>query len=482
MHLSMVSKILGLFLMLFSITLLFPIVVSVIYQEHTAQAFFLSFALTFSLGLLMWLPYSRTLNELRNRDGFIITVLFWVVLSVTGTLPLMLVSEAHLTFADALFESVSAITTTGATVMTGLDQLPKSILYYRQQLHFLGGIGIIVIAVAIMPLLGIGGMQLYRTENVGPSKESKMTPRIAETAKALFIIYVALNIVCTLAYWLAGMTFFDALTHSFSTIATGGFANYDASIGYYQSKLIYSLCIFFMVISSLSFGLHYYAWIRGSVFHYWRNPEAKAFLLVTLGGSALVCGYLYLNSQYGLGDSLIHGTFQLVSIMTTTGFATDNFSAWPSFLPFFLLVMSFFGGCVGSTTGGVKMGRMVIMAKQVLREISRLVHPNGVFSMKMGNWAVPTRVTDAVWAFFGIYLVVYYSIVLLLLAAGLDYVTAWSATAATLNNMGPGLGDVASHFGDMSTFVKWILSAAMILGRLEIFTVLVLFTPMFWRR
>lgn len=482
MHPSMVSRILGLFLMVFSVTLLIPIVVSVIYDEHTAQAFFLAFAITFSLGMVMWLPFSRLPIELRTRDGFIITVLFWVVLGLTGTLPLMLVEEVHLSFSDAIFESVSAITTSGGTVITGLDFLPKSILYYRQQLHFLGGIGIVVIAVAIMPMLGIGGMQLYRAEMVGPSKETKMTPRIAETAKALFVIYVFLNVVCTLAYWAAGMTFFDALTHSFSTIATGGFANYDASMGYFDSNLIVAICTFFMIVSAMSFGLHYYAWVRGTVFHYWRNPEAKVFLLTLLGGAGIVSAYLYFSDVYGVEASLYHGIFQMVSITTTTGFTTDSFSAWPTFLPYFLLVLSFFGGCVGSTTGGVKMGRMLIMLKQVMREVSRLVHPSGVFSMKIRNWAVPTRVTDAVWAFFGVYLAVFYIIVLLLLASGLDYVTAWSATAASLNNMGPGLGDVGAHFGDINNFAKWVLSAAMILGRLEIFTVLVLFSPMFWRR
>lgn len=482
MHPAVVSRILGLFLMLFSVTLLVPILVSVAYTEDTAGAFFLAFAITFSLGMLMWLPFSRIPIELRTRDGFIITVLFWLVLGFTGTLPLLLVDSVTLTFSDALFESVSGITTTGSTVISGLDDLPRSVLYYRQQLHFLGGIGIVVIAVAIMPMLGIGGMQLYRTEMVGPSKETKMTPRIAETAKALFLIYVILNALCTLAYWAAGMTFFDALTHSFSTVATGGFANYDASMGEFDNNLIYAICIVFMVLSSISFGLHYYAWMRGTVFHYWRNPEAKAFLLILLGCSVVVCGYLFFARIYGVEHSIVHGIFQLVSLTTTTGFATANFSSWPSFLPFFLLVMSFFGGCVGSTTGGVKMGRMLIMSKQVMRETSRLVHPSGVFSMKVRNWAVPTRVTDAVWAFFGVYLAVYYLIVLLLLAAGMDYVTAWSATAASLNNMGPGLGAVASHFGDVNTFAKWVLSAAMILGRLEIFTVLVLFSPMFWRR
>ena len=478
----MVSKVLGLFLMLFSISSLVPIVVAFIYEEHTGGAFFLAFAITFSLGMLMWLPFSRNPNELRNRDGFIIVVLFWVVLGVTGTLPLMLVDEIHLSFTDALFESVSGITTTGATVITGLDELPKSILYYRQQLHFLGGVGIVVIAVAIMPMLGVGGMQVYRAEMVGPAKETKMTPRIAQTAKALFFIYLFLTVLCTGAYWLAGMSFFDALTHSYSTIGTGGFANYDASFGHFDDTTIYLIAIVFMAVASLSFGLHYFSFIRRSISHYWRNEEAKMFLMILLGSSILSGGYLFFSGTYGAGSSLLEGAFQTVSITTGTGFTTVGFHGWPSFLPFFLLVLSFFGGCVGATTGGVKIGRMLIMSKQVMREVARLVHPGGVFSLKIRNWTVPSRVTDAVWAFFGVYLAVYYLIVLLLLAAGHDYVTAWSATAATLNNMGPGLGTVTAHYGDLDAFSKWVLSAAMVLGRLEIFTVLVLFTPMFWRR
>jgi trk system potassium uptake protein TrkH len=478
----MVSRILGLFLMVFSITLLVPILVATIYGEDTQGAFFLAFAITFSLGMLMWLPYSRRPIELRTRDGFIITALFWVVLGLVGALPLMLVDELHLSFTNAVFESVSGLTTTGATVITGLDHLPKSILYYRQQLHWLGGIGIVVIAVAIMPMLGVGGMQLYRAEMVGPAKETKMTPRIAETAKALFLIYVGLTVVCTMAYWMAGMNFFDALTHSFSTIATGGFANYDASVGHFGSDIIYAIAVIFMILGGTSFGLHYYAWVKGSVFHYWRNPEARLYLQIILVSAIIVCLGLYFYGVHDIKDSLSHGIFQLVSILTGTGFTTTNFSAWPTFLPFFLLVVSFFGGCVGSTTGGIKMGRMLFLAKQGLREISRLIHPNGVFPIKIRNWVVEERVSDAVWAFFGVYLAVYYVIVLLLLASGLDYVTAWSATAATVNNMGPALGDANLHYYDIDNFSKWILSGAMIVGRLEIFTVLVLFTPMFWRR
>lgn len=482
MHLTAAAKILGLFLMVFSLTMLVPAAIAWLYDEATIPAFLASCGLILATGGALWLPVRRRTLDLRARDGFLITTLFWVVLGIAGALPLVIAPPLHLPLADAVFESVSGFTTTGATVITGLDTLPRSILFYRQQLHFLGGIGIVVIAVAIMPMLGVGGMQLYKAENIGPSKESKMTPRIADTAKALFAIYVVLNIACALTYWILGMDTFDAVTHAFSTVSTGGFGNYDASMAIFDSRPIMAACIVFMTLAALSFGLHYFAWLKGSVNQYWRNPEARFFLIALAAGSLLVSAYLYLSGTHGLLDSLFHGSFQLVSISTSTGFLTDNFSIWPSFLPFFLMVMSFLGGCVGSTGGGVKAGRMLIMSNQVLREFARLVHPNGVFPMKTGNWAVPTRVSDSVWAFFGIYIAVFYAIVMLLMLTGLDYVTAWASTASMINNTGPGLGVTASHFRDVSATAKWLFSAAMILGRLEILTVLVLFTPMFWRR
>jgi len=482
MHVPIIARILGLLLMLFSISLLPPIVVASLYGEQTQHTFFLAFAITFSIGVMTWLPYSRTQIELSTRDGFVITVLFWVVLSLVGAVPLSLVDPLNLSFTDAVFESISGLTTTGATVITGLDELPKSILYYRQQLQWLGGIGIVVIAVAIMPMLGIGGMQLYRSETPGPVKDSKLTPRITETAKALFIIYVTLTIACMTAYWLAGMNLFDALAHSFSTVATGGFSTHDASIGYFDNPRIIFVSIFFMIISGLNFALLFFAWNRKSLRHYLRDAEAKMYLCMLGGGAVIVCAYLFFTHTYALQESLVHGLFQLVSIMTTTGFATDNFSQWPSFLPFFLIFLSFFGACAGSTGGGIKVGRMMIMAKQGLGEIYRLIHPSAVFPMKVNQRIIPDRVADAIWAFFGVYLAVFYAIVLLLLASGLDYVTAWSATAASLNNLGPGLGDVAHHYGQLNSFSKWVLCAGMLLGRLEIFTLLVLFTPMFWRR
>lgn len=468
--------------MIFSLTLLTPLLVASIYNEQTHIAFFMSFAITFSVGMLMWLPFSNHKGDLRTRDGFLITTLFWTILSLAGAIPFILVSPIHLQLTDAVFESVSGLTTTGATVITGLDFLPKSILYYRQQLHWLGGIGIVVIAIAIMPMLGVGGMQLYKAETPGPVKDNKMTPRITQTAKALFTIYLTLTIICSTAYWFAGMNIFDSITHAFSTIATGGFGNYDASMGYFNNPIIYCICTFFMLISGLSFGLHYYSWIKGSIIHYWHNSESKMYLTLIFCTSIICCGYLYFTKTLSLSDSLLHGTFQLVSIMTSTGFVTVDFSNWPTFLPVFLIILSFFGACAGSTGGGIKVGRMLILSKQSLREIYRLIHPNAVYSIKLRNRTVPERVADGVWAFFGVYLAIFYFLVILLQLTGLDYLSAWSSTAAALNNLGPGLGDASAHYGEINSIAKWLLSAAMIIGRLEIFTVLVLFTPMFWRR
>ncbi len=482
MRASAVSRILGLMLMIFSFTLLVPIPVAFLYGEATQQGFFISFALAFSLGVILWLPFSREQPALKTRDGFIVTVLFWLVLGLAGALPFVLVDEIAMSFTDAAFESISGLTTTGATVITGLDQLPKSILYYRQQLQWLGGIGIVVIALAIMPMLGIGGMQLYRAETPGPVKDNKLTPRITETAKVLFAIYVSLTVACLAAYWAAGMSLFDAVSHSFSTVAIGGFSTHDASIGYFDSPLISSICMVFMILAGMNFALHFVAWNRKTLVFYQRDAEAKFYISMIAVGLVIVCGFLAFSGIYGPLESIHHGAFQLVSILTTTGFATAPFAEWPAFLPFFLIFLSFFGACAGSTGGGIKAGRMMIMAKQGMREIYRLIHPNVVYPIKVRHRVVSERVADAVWAFFGVYLAVFYALVLLLLASGLDYVTAWSATTASLNNLGPGLGKVAEHYSDISWFAKWVLSFGMLLGRLEIFTLVVVMTPMFWRR
>jgi trk system potassium uptake protein TrkH len=386
-----------------------------------------------------------------------------------------------LSFVDSLFESVSGLTTTGATVISGLDTLPKSILFYRQQLQWLGGIGIVVIAVAILPMLGIGGMQMYRAETPGPLKDSKLTPRIAETANVLFKIYLTITILCALAYNLAGMSLFDAISHSFSTVAIGGFSTHDESIGFFNSDLIMGICAFFMVVSGLNFALHYLAWHNRHLSFYWADPEARMYVYLLIFGMAVTCLYLYFSGTYDWESSVSLGVFQLVSIMTTTGFTTTDFNSWPTFLPFFLIFLSFFGACAGSTGGGIKIGRMLIMAQQGIREVYRLIHPNALLPIKIQNQRIPDRVADAIWAFFGVYLAVFYIMVLLLLASGLDFVTAWSATAAALNNLGPGLGSVATNYADIGVFAKGVLCWGMLLGRLEIFTLLVLFMPTFWK-
>ena len=481
MHLNIIARILGLLLMIFSLTMLPPILVAVLYGETTSSTFAIAFGITLAVGLIFWLPSKQVNADMRTRDGFLITVCFWLVLSTFGALPLMLTEALNLSFINALFESVSGLTTTGATVISGLDDLPKSILYYRQQLQWLGGIGIVVIAVAILPMLGVGGMQLYRTETPGPMKDSKLTPRIRETANVLFKIYLALTTVCALAYWLAGMSGFDAISHSFSTVSIGGFSTHDASIGFFDSSAIMAICAFFMVISGINFALHFHVWHDRKISHYWSDPEARMYIYLLIGGVAITCLYLYYSGTYGWSESIRQGGFHLISIMTTTGFTTDNFSAWPTFLPFFLVFLSFFGACAGSTGGGIKIGRMLILGQQCIREIYRLVHPNALLPIKIQNRRIPSRVADAIWAFFGAYLAIFYLMVLLLLASGLDYVTAWSATAASLNNLGPGLGEVAINFADLNGFAKWVLCWGMLLGRLEIFTLLVLFTPTFWK-
>lgn len=482
MHFSVIFRVLGVLLMIFSLTLLPPIGFSVWYNDDHHYAFLSAFAITLCTGLAIWLPVHDAKHDLQTRDGFLITALFWSVLGLFGSLPFFLSQELNASFTDALFESVSGLTTTGATVFTGLDFLPKSILYYRQQLQWLGGIGIIVIAVAILPMLGIGGMQLYRAETPGPVKDSKLTPRITETAKALFLMYLALTVLCALGYYFAGMSEFDALGHAFSTVAIGGFSTHDASIGYFNSPLIMGICTFFMFFAGINFALHFVGWRARSLRHYFLDPEFRFYAGWVVVGMAITILYLYGTGTYGFFDSLMHGSFEFVSVLTTTGFGTADFSSWPTFLPFMLFLFAFMGGCGGSTAGGMKVMRVMLICKQGYREIKRLIHPSAIFPIKVGKKSVPNRVIEAVWSFFAVFIISVMVMFLALLATGLDFITAFSAVGACITNLGPGMGDVAAHYGNINNPAKWILCFAMLLGRLEVFTLLVLFSPMFWRR
>ncbi len=481
MHITLILRILGMLLMVFSLTMLSPLLVSFLYDEALQQIFLTSFIVTFISGLVIWLPFPKQKSDLSTRDGFLITSLFWFVLGLFGALPFLMAESPQLSLSDAVFESISGLTTTGATVITGLDELPRSILFYRQQLQWLGGIGIIVIAVAILPMLGIGGMQLYRAETPGPIKDSKLTPRITHTAKALFIVYLSITVTCGTAYWLAGMSAFDAICHSFSTVAIGGFSTHDASMGYFNNPMILLICSLFMMIAGVNFALHYFGYRMHTFKHYFRDSETRFFTYVISFSVLIVCCALILSGKLSLSESLLHGLFQTVSMATTTGFTTRDYFNWPHFLPIMLIILSFMGGCAGSTGGGMKAVRIMLIAKQGVRELSQLVHPNAVIPLKVGKRRVEAKVVSAVWSFVAVYLFAFIVILLLLMATGLDFTTAFSAVTAAMNNLGPGLGDVASHYGDISATSKWILCFAMLLGRLEVFTLLVIFTPVFWR-
>ncbi len=482
MNWTVVQRILGLLLMIFSLTMLPPVAISILFDDQSWLSFVEGFALTLVAGLLCWFPVHKSKKDLRLRDGFLVVAAFWTVLGSFGAAPLYFDDSIDLSLTDAIFESISGLTTTGATVLTGLDSLPKSILYYRQQLQWLGGMGIIVLAVAVLPMLGVGGMQLYRAETPGPVKDTKLTPRITETAKALWYVYLAFTVSCMLSYMVAGMGWFDALCHAFSTVAIGGFSTHDLSIGYFDSYAIDIVAIIFMFLAGINFSLHFFAWRYVSVKHYFQDPEFIAYSWVLIGLSVFVVFVLFQFQQYATpGLTIVTGVFQAVSIATTTGFTTDSFAAWPAALPVILIFASFVGGSAGSTAGGIKVIRWLLVVKQGYREIVRLVHPSAEIPVKLGNKAVPYRVVDAVWGFFSIYIVVFGAMMLLMMSTGIDQVTAFSAIAASLNNLGPGLGDVASGFMTMPDTSKWIAVACMLLGRLEIFTLLVLITPVFWR-
>ena len=482
MNWTVVQRILGLLLMMFSLTMLPPIAFSVYYDDHSWLPFVEGFGLTLAAGILIWLPVHRSRKDLRLRDGFLVVAAFWTVLGTFGAAPLYFADSLDLTITDAVFESMSGLTTTGATILTGLDQLPVSILYYRQQLQWLGGMGIIVLAVAVLPMLGVGGMQLYRAETPGPVKDTKLTPRITETAKALWYVYLAFTILCMLCYKLAGMGWFDALCHAFSTVAIGGFSTHDASMAYFDSGLVDCVAIVFMFVAGINFSLHFFAWRFVSVKHYFQDPEFRAYVFVLLSlSTVVVCSLYFYRGYINPEQTLINGVFQAVSIATTTGFTTENFALWPGALPALLIFASFIGGSAGSTAGGIKVIRWLLIWKQGAREVARLVHPSAEIPVKLGNAAVPPRVVDAVWGFFSVYIVVFGVMLLIMMSTGLDQVTAFSAVAATLNNLGPGLGDVTSGFMSLSNAAKWVSVAGMLLGRLEIFTLLVLITPTFWR-
>lgn len=483
MHTNIILKVLGLLLMVFSVSLIPPVLISLYYQDGGTQDFLLSALALLSLGLLLWFPSRHVQRDLKIRDGFLIVVMFWVVLGFAGSVPMYFTSNLSISLTDAIFESFSGLTTTGATVMSGIENLPHSMLWYRQQLQWLGGMGIIVLAVAILPMLGIGGMQLYRAESPGPVKDNKLAPRISETAKALWYIYLGITLTCAVSFKIAGMSWFDAFAHSFSTVAIGGFSTYDASIGHFDSVEIEIIAMLFMYIAGINFALHFTAFRHLSFTRYLSDPEYKGYTMILFTSIIIVSSYLYFNEiTTSWQEALRYGSFQVISIGSTAGFASTDFTVWPAFLPIFLILMSYIGGSAYSTGGGMKVIRVMLLFKQGMREIHQLLHPNALMPVKLNGKPISEKIMTAVWGFFSLYVFIVVILTLVLLAMGLDGLTAFSAVTATITNLGPGLGEVASNFSALSDPVKWVLTFTMLLGRLELFTLLVLFTAAFWRK
>jgi len=464
-----------------SLSKLPPAVLALALGEDTASVFLSSFAATMLAGLLLWLPVRGADYQLRLRDGFLVVTLTWVLASAVSALPFMY-APPHLDFAQAMFEAASGLTTTGATVISGLDQLPKSVLFYRQVLHFIGGMGIVILSVAILPMLKIGGTQLFRAESTGLNRDSQMTPRVAETAKSLWAVYAGLTVLCAAAYWVAGMSLFDAVCHAMSTLSTGGFANYDASFAHFDSALLECIAIVFMLIGGMNFGLHFVAWRRASLSGYYSDSELQAFLRIVGVGSLLVAAVLWFSGSYAdAGAALRHAVFQITSLITTTGLLTADFTQWPGVAPLLVLGVAVIGGCSGSTSGGIKVSRAVLLLRQGYREVKQLVHPKGKFLVKLGGKPLSESAVISVSGFFILWALCFIAITLAMNAAGLDILSAFGGAVATLTNAGPGLGTVAMSFGEANDAVVWMGSLAMLMGRLEVFSVLVLLTPGFWR-
>ncbi len=484
MPLLAVVALVGRLVVLFALLMGVPLAFALHRHDEAEQAFIIGITITLACGIAMSAATRRFRRELQPRDGFVLVALVWLLLPAFAAIPLLL-GIPGIGVTRAYFEAMSGFTATGATVLTGLDELPLSINVWRCFLQLIGGLGIVVLAVAILPLLGIGGAQLFKTEMTGPMKEAKLTPRIAETARGLWIVYFIGCVACTLAYRAAGMSWEDAFMHMCTTMGLAGFSSHDASFGYWDSPLIEAVAVFFMLLAGVSFMLYFLAWQRRSLAVVWRNAEARAFVAVMVGATLLVALYLWaLGSYDSFWTALRHSVFHVVSIGTTTGYASQDYGQWPFFAALLILLLGCFASCAGSTGGGIKMMRMLLLLKQSQRELVRIVHPSVVNPVVIGGQAVDPRTMANVIAFMMMYGATLVSLTMLLLFSGLDPVTAFTAVVACVNNIGPGLGGVgpASNFGSLTDFQTWVLTFGMLLGRLELLSVLVLLTPQFWRR
>jgi len=479
-----VVALVGRLVALFALLMLVPLAFANADGGRGTSAFVAAMAVTAGAGLAMGLAVRRFRRELQPRDGFVLVGMTWVLLPAFGALPLLL-AVPGLSVTDAYFEAMSGFTATGATVLSGLDELPLSVNVWRCLLMLVGGLGIIVLAVAILPLLGVGGTQLFHTEVTGPIKDQKLTPRIAQTARGLWTVYFVFALGCFLAYRWAGMSWSDAFMHMCSTVSLGGFSSHDASFGHWNSPRIEAVAIVFMLLAGVNFALYFVAWRQRSLACLWRNIEVRAFFAVLALSIALIVPFLVATgSQASFGEALRRTVFHVVSIATTTGYASYDYAQWPVFAPMLMILLGCFATCAGSTGGGIKMIRMLLLLKQAGRELVRIVHPNVVAPVVLGGAPVGARVMQSVIAYMMLYGASLVGLTMLLLFSGLDVLTAFTAVVACVNNIGPGLGDVgpAVNYGGLSDFQTWVCTFAMMLGRLELLSLLVLLTPQFWRR
>ena len=478
------ARIFGMMLIVFSITYLLPIVTALITDDGTELLFVMDMGLTLGIGVILWMLTRQFQEDIKSRDGFILVVLAWLGMAGFATFPLMSYLR-ELSFTDAYFETMSGLSTTGSTVLSNLDYLPPAINLWRHELNWLGGMGIIVLAVAILPILGIGGRQLYVAETPGPIKDSKLTPRITETAKNLWVTYAVITLACILSLKWAGMDWLDAICHAFATMGLGGFSTHDASVGYFNSPEIEAVLIIFMLLAGMNFSTHFVALQDKSFEPYKQDIEVAPYLVLMLGSCLGIGYYLWLQGTYeDFFTALRHASFNLVSIGTDCGFASTDFNEWPIFAPLWMLFLSCIAASTGSTGGGIKMMRTLILIKQSQMQMFQLTHPAAVNPLKLGGSVVSSRIVLSVLGFIFAYFMSVVVLTLLLVISGLDFISSFTAIIASINNAGPGLGEVgpATNYASLTDFQTWVCTLAMFLGRIEIFTALILLTPAFWRK
>ena len=477
MNFKAIINLFSILVLLFSLSYVFPIAVSLVFNDNSLHLFLPAFIFVGVLGLIGFFFTKGVQRDLAAKDGFVIIVMFWLVLSMAGSIPFYLSGMSPI---DAFFESMSGITTTGATVISNIENLPESLKFYRQLLQWMGGMGLIVLAIAVMPLLGIGGGQLFKTDIPGAMGEQRLTPRIQETAKALWSIYLGLTVLCVIFYTVAGMSIFDAVSHSMSTVSIGGFSTYNNSIGHFNNLTIEIICMVFMLLSAMSFALHYFSIYKSKSLKYFYDPELRFFVTILFIIFILAVSVNALSVQSDL--SIRELAFHTISTVTTTGFGISDTSSWSFSISFLLLIGAFIGACSGSVGGGVKSWRVMIMLNHAYSNIVKMIHPNSVLTLKVGSKSVDDNVATSVWGFFSIYVISFVVLLLAVLISGLDLETAFSSVGACLNNLGPGLGMVSDNYSEINAFAKGILAFSMLLGRLEIFTLLIILTPMFWAK